>query len=239
MRRLAFVIALSIAAGAAPVAAQVQSGPSQLTVDIGGVKIALVPPEGHCVKDRNIPLDRQLIENVERSIAGQNRLLMAFADCQQLAEAREGKRTSLDNFGQYMTPVSEQDKLVKLTDAGFIAEMRRYFRKQGVAAWSANAANSKRRLESAVEGLKLDENKMLGVIKSDGRAIYFGSLLAIRLPDGKDKHIVGVTSAGLIKGKIVNLNIYRDMGALAGNVVNKATEQNSATRAAFNAANRK
>jgi hypothetical protein len=212
-------------------------GPTTVTVDIGGVKVALAPPAGHCVKDRSNPADRELIENVERAVAGQNRMLLGFAECGQLEELRERKRSALDNFGQYMTPLSHERQVLNMTHAQYVAEMGRVFRQQGLTMWTAQESDVKQRLEGAVAGLKLGETKMLGVLKSDARAVYIGVVLPVRLPDGSDKRLVGVFSTGLVKGKMINLNVYRDMDALGGHVVDKTAEQNSATRTALNAAN--
>ncbi len=236
MRRLPFVFALLLAA--APATAQGLAGPSaSVTVEIGGVKVALTAPAGHCIKDRNIPQDRELLENVERAVAGQNRLLIGFAECGQLAELRDGKRTSLDNFGQYMTPLSHERQVLTMTPSAYVAMMTKMFREQGMALWSSQEGNVKQRLESSVEGLKLGQTKMLGVLRSDERAVYIGVVLGVRLPDGSDKRLLGVVSTGLIRGKMISVNVYRDMDELGAAVVDATTDQNAATRIGLNAAN--
>ncbi|MFO0987775.1 MAG: hypothetical protein U1F37_10460 [Alphaproteobacteria bacterium] len=59
----------------------------------------------HCLLERAHPADRNIIETVERVVAGSNRVLAAFADCEQRADVRAGRRAVLDDFGQYMTSV--------------------------------------------------------------------------------------------------------------------------------------
>ena len=82
--RLSSALALSLAAVLAFTATL---RAETVAVEIDGASISLALPAGHCPLERDNAADRGVIETVERVVASTNRVLAAFADCQQRAFA--------------------------------------------------------------------------------------------------------------------------------------------------------
>ena len=99
--RVAFGAALVFAAWlSAMPAADAQTPPKTVAVDVGGAAINLVIDPDQCQLDRNNPSDARVYQLVERALGGQNELLMAAADCKQIPPWRAGARPTLDDFTQ-------------------------------------------------------------------------------------------------------------------------------------------
>lgn len=175
-------------------------------VEIGDATIVLAVPEGHCLLQRSHAADRALLETIERVVAGTNRVLAAFADCDQRAELRDGRRTVLDDFGQYMTPI--RAGVINLSPAAFARQMTEVFKQQGAEMLQGAEADTRERIGGLKLGIRMGENKMLGVLRTDGRASYVGIVQNLGLPDGSSKLQVGVAAFGLQKQRMVSLNIY-------------------------------
>jgi len=202
MRRSS-ALALSVAAvlaTAAPLRAET------VTVEIDGASLSLTLPAGHCPLERGNAADRGVIETVERVVASSNRVLAAFADCQQRAEFRAGGRTVLDDYGQYMTPL--RGGRVGLPPDAFARQMTDVFKQQGAALIQGAEADTRERIATLRLGIRMGENKMLGVLRTDERASYIGLVQNLGLPDGTTKLQVGVAGFGLLKERIVSLNVY-------------------------------
>lgn len=175
-------------------------------VEIDGTPIVLALPPGHCLLERAHPADRNIIETVERVVAGSNRVLAAFADCEQRADVRAGRRAVLDDFGQYMTPV--RGGAVPLAPAQFAQRMTETFKQQGAQLLEGAEADTRERLGGLKLGIRMGENKMLGVLRTDERASYLGIVQSLGLPDGSTKLQVGIAAFGLQKQRMVSLNLY-------------------------------
>lgn len=200
--RLYSALALSLAAviAAAPLRAET------VEVDIDGVSITLALPAGHCPLERANAADRLIMETVERVVAATNRVLAAFADCQQRTEYRAGSRNVLDDYGQYMTPL--RGGRVNLAPDAFARQMTELFKAQGAQLIQGAEADTRERIATLRLGIRMGENKMLGVLRTDERASYIGIVQNLGLPDGSTKLQVGVAGFGLLKQRIVSLNLY-------------------------------
>ena len=228
IRRHAFVFALLAALPARAETAR---------VEIGGASIALVVPDGHCLLERSHSADRAIIETVERVVTGSNRVLAAFADCDQRAEVRAGRRAVLDDFGQYMTPV--HGGAINLLPAAFAQRMTEVFKKQGAQMLEGAEADTRERIGGLKLGIRLGENKMLGVLRTDARASYVGIVQNLGLPDGSTKLQVGVAAFGIQKRRMVSLNLYArfEEGPGGANTTLRMLQTSISTYASTSAAN--
>jgi len=193
----AFVLALVLAL---PAAAQA------IRVRIDGASISLVLPAGHCRLERGKASDRHVITTVERVTAKTNRVLAVFADCGELEAFRAGRQATLDNFGQYMTP--KKGNRIKLTPAAFAQQMTEFFKSQGAEILRGAEADTRERIGTLRIGIAMGETRMLGVLRTDERASYLGIVQNLKLADGTSKLQVGVSGFGLIKERVVTLNLY-------------------------------
>jgi hypothetical protein len=199
--RLVSTLALSLTLViAAPLRAET------VQVELGGARIALTLPAGHCLLERSNQADRGVIETVERVVASSNRVLAAFAHCEQRAEFRAGSRTVLDDYGQYMTPLRAQQ--MNMAPDEFARQMTELFKKQGAQLMQGAEADTRERIGALRLGIRMGENRMLGVLRTDERASYIGLVQSLGLPDGTAKLQVGVAGFGLIKTRVVSLNVY-------------------------------
>lgn len=177
-----------------------------VNVEIDGAAIALEVPAGHCRLDRGQAADRSVIENVERAVATSNRVLLAFAECGQLAAIREGRKQVLDDFGQYMTPL--RGGRVDTKPAAFAQHMTELFKSQGAQMLQGAEAVVRERLDAMRIGIRLGEHRLVGVLRTDERASYLGIVQNLGLPDGSNKIQLGIVSVGLLKQRVVSLNVY-------------------------------
>lgn len=177
-----------------------------VNVEIDGAAIALEIPVGHCQLDRSRPQERAVIETVERLVATTNRVLAAFAECGQLTEYREGRRRLLDDFGQYMTPL--RGGRVNMDPAAFAQRMTEESKAQGAQMLQGAESMIRERLDGMRTGIRMGENRLIGVLRTDQRASYLGIVQNLGLPDGTSKFQLGIITFGLLKQRVVTLNLY-------------------------------
>ncbi len=175
-------------------------------VQIDGASVALKLPEGHCPLERGHEIDRLVVETVERVVAATNRVLAAFADCEQRAQFRARQRQVLDDYGQYMTPL--RGNQTNMAPAAFAQQMTELFKSQGAQLIQGAEADTRERIAALRLGIRMGENRMLGVLRTDERASYMGLVQNLGLPDSSTKLQVGVVAFGVVKQRIVSLNLY-------------------------------
>ena len=170
-------------------------------------------------------------------MAASNRVLASFAECGQRAEYRARKRQVLDDYGQYMTPL--RGNRVNLAPADFARQMTDVFKQQGAELMQGAEADTRERIGALKLGIRMGENKMLGVLRTDERASYIGLVQNLGLPDGSTKLQVGVAAFGVLKQRIVSLNNYSrfEEGAAGAEAAVKLLEKSAQTYAATGSAN--
>jgi hypothetical protein len=206
-------------------------------VDIAGARVALVLPAGHCLLERSHETDRLVIETVERVVASSNRVLAAFADCDQRTEFRARTRQVLDDYGQYMTPL--RGNRVNMAPAEFARQMTDVFKAQGAQMMQGAEADTRERIATLRLGIRMGENRMLGVLRTDERASYIGLVQNLSLPDGSTKLQVGVAAFGVMKQRVVSLNLYSrfEEGPVGAATTIKVLEKSAQTYAETSGAN--
>jgi hypothetical protein len=206
-------------------------------VAIDGATVILALPAGHCPLERDHEADRVLIETVEKIVSATNRVLASFADCSQRDDLRAGRRQVLDDYGQYMTPV--RGNRVNLPPADFARQMTEVFKQQGAQIIQGAEADTRERIGALKLGIRMGENKMLGVLRTDERASYIGLVQNLGLPDGSTKLQVGVAAFGAVKQRIVSLNMYArfEEGPPGAETTVKLLEKSTQTYAETGSAN--
>jgi hypothetical protein len=185
---------------AALLLAAAASGAVAADATIGTASIKLPTPAGFCDLKDHDPSDKRMLTVLTDIIAKSgNKLLAMSADCRQLTDWRAGKRSLLDDLGQYQTPTALMDKPsvepVKQTCATLRAE--------GDKLLSNQLPDIKARVESALEKVKLNNTTFLGVLAEEPTACYAALLQKIRTEAGTDKTQVTAFATTIIKNKSV------------------------------------
>jgi hypothetical protein len=164
-------------------------------------------------------------------------MLASFAECGQRAEYRARQRQVLDDYGQYMTPV--RGNRVNLAPADFARQMTDVFKQQGAELMQGAEADTRERIGALKLGIRMGENKMLGVLRTDERASYIGLVQNLGLPDGSTKLQVGVAAFGVLKQRMVSLNMYSrfEEGPAGAEATVKLLEKSAQTYAETGSAN--
>jgi hypothetical protein len=227
---LAFLFAVAVTL---PAAAQ------EIRTKAEGVSFALPLPAGHCRLERGHRVDRVIVRAVERLAAKSNRVLAGFADCAERDAFRAGTQKYLDNFGQYMMP--RKDARTKLAPADFARQMAEYFKKQGADVFQGAEADTRERIGVLRLGIGIGETRRLGVLRTDERASYLGLVQNLKTDDGSTKLQVGVVAFGVVKGRIVTLNLFSRFaeGPIGAETTMKLLEKAAQTFSALTDANRR
>ncbi|MEI8171401.1 MAG: hypothetical protein WCG50_17150, partial [Rhodoferax sp.] len=80
------------------VAFQLSPQASAGSVEILGRSIEISPPAGYCQIGGN-PKDMEILNHAKEVLNAQNRLLMLFANCDELSNYRKNSSKSIDNYG--------------------------------------------------------------------------------------------------------------------------------------------
>lgn len=171
---------------------------------IGGEPVQLVLPAGMCRIDLSNPSDAVYIEAIESGLAGTNKLLGAFAECDQLADWRDSKKMFLE-YGYYQTPVGMLDSVAT---PEMVAEVCRELRTQGEKMLDDLKDDLTQRTERALKGLQVDELRSLGVVGEDEKACYSAALRNQHAESAQQKLQDLVFAITVLKGKLLFLYLY-------------------------------
>jgi hypothetical protein len=169
-------------------------------VNIGGASINLPPPGGFCELNNSNESDKRMLTTLGPLLEKSgNKLLGMFADCGQLSGWHTGKRQLLDDYAQYQTPIASMDKPPSET----VAETCTTLRKQGEQILANQLPDIKKRVESTLSKIKLNETSFLGVLGEDNDACYAGLIQKIHTEANTDKTQITAFAISLIKKKSV------------------------------------
>ncbi|MFA5120725.1 hypothetical protein [Zavarzinia sp.] len=186
------------------------AGPAAaVQVDVGqGQSLELAPPAGYCALDEARPPEANLIRAMRGAVGETMRVVLAFGDCGELVELRDGKRPLLDHFGQILL-VAQGDKVQRIpeTRANYLAAVAKPMPSATVADIAANGEAQMK------AGKPSDRPKpIFAVLGRDELALYIGTTSL--QGEGDEKTLVaGLAGVTLVHQIPVNINIF---GAYAG-----------------------
>lgn len=96
------------------------AGQETPTVDVGGTRVALPVPEGHCRLDSTRHPDGALVAIIEEGNRGVNKLLLFSADCGQLDAWRKQPTNYLSNIAQILAPEDYVNKSIPIARPAYI-----------------------------------------------------------------------------------------------------------------------
>jgi hypothetical protein len=185
-------------------------------VQVGSVTITMPPPPGFCDADEKNPYDADLIKAIGGLLAQYRiNLLSVAAECSQLADWRSGKAATLDDYVQYQAQIASNAP--RIDRAEFLKQVCEKVGAQAGGIIADKFPDIKARMEEAVKGAKFNENQFIGVFKSGPEACYFGMVQKLQTDAGKEKTQVAVSTVTIVKGKVINYNlytVYRDAGTV-------------------------
>lgn len=207
-------VALSAVAGFAVSLAAVPMAEAQTKtypVNVGGKAITLVIDPDQCLLDRNNPSDVRVWQLVERAIAGQNELLLAAADCQQIGPWRAGARPTLDDFTQVQINLSLKTQDFTGQEATLPRQICAQLRSQGDSiASGAEMQKLRDRFNTSTETVRLNETTFIGVVHEDDQGCYASLVQKVKTDQGKDKLILSVFAHVVVKGRLLYLYRYTE-----------------------------
>ncbi len=155
--------------------------------------------------DANNRADVQGLTGVERSSGG-NQLLALYADCKELDEWRDHRRPLLDRTVSYATPLKTSGVNIPAAPGPFIKYSCELMRQQSKIS-DAETRDFNARLEALKVGIKVNEQRSLGVLTEEPGVCYFGLIQRTVAQTGTEKTTVSVVAATLLKGKMIFLRL--------------------------------
>lgn len=232
MKRLTALLALLFCA-AQPF--PVQAKPVSAQIGQASVKLAL--PKGYCVLDGKKTADARLIQLLRGAMQGTSELLLTFADCKQLKQWRSGKLPTLDDLGQYQTPVKAIAKEFASPVKPALSEVCASFKSnEGLFDSGSAPLPVEETIRQLVKGAQSGSGESHGVLLEEDNACYAWLLEKIPTEQGGSKIVAGVVTATVLKSKMVFLHVYAKFDGEP--TVKKLLESARATVAAAHAANK-
>jgi len=163
---------------------------------IGDTFVTLPPPAGFCELTPRYEFDGRTVAVVSAYLAGESiRLLAMSADCNQLAEAREGKR-QLGDVAAYQVENLDMKTPTPFSVARKCSILR-------ASSKSPIGTDVDARLASTVEKIKVNEAGSTGVIAEDDNACYTATLIKAGTDVGAQKVLVVLQANAVIRTKAI------------------------------------
>jgi hypothetical protein len=170
-----------------------------LAAMIGDTFVKLPPPAGFCELTPKYEFDARTVSVVSADMAVDSiKLLAMSADCNQLAEAREGKR-QLDDVAAYLVFNSDMNMPTPFSVASTCRTLR-------TSSNSRIGTDVDARLASVLEKIKVSEAGSIGVIAEDDNACYTATLTKIRTDADADKVLVILQASTVVRTKAIMIH---------------------------------
>jgi hypothetical protein len=180
-------------------------GPKAAAADIwiAEVCLHLQQPPGYCEIDPALASDAPLVANIHsaRAKAG-GRLLSLSADCNEVKDWRNGKRTALEHIAQYETPVRTEH--ASLSDVAQNLVKAYWDLMRGIERAAAGMSqNVQENADHFAKMPRQNESMHVGVVAEDPLVCYFATLRKIEEETG-DATQLGVVAATIIKDMVAH-----------------------------------
>jgi hypothetical protein len=186
------------------------SGALGLAAMIGDTFVTLPPPAGYCELTPRYEFDGRTVAVISAYMAGESiKLLAMSADCNQLAEAREGKR-QLDDVAAYLVENSDIKMPTPFSVASKCSTLR-------ASSKSPIGTDVDARLASTIEKIKVNEAGPIGVISEDDNACYTATLIKAGTETGMQKVLVVLQANTVIRTKAIVVRrqaVYQNPGTI-------------------------
>lgn len=210
--RLRLPPALAFRAGLALAATLLPGAAGAVGVEVGpGESLEIAPLAGYCVLDEARPAEAQLIRTMRGAVGETMRVVLAFGDCNELVELRDGKRGLLNHFGQVLL-LTEGNAIQRVTDPrpAYLNAIAKPFPTATIEEVAANGEAQSRASKPA------DAPKpIFAVVARDELAIYIGTT-SLQGRGAEKTMVAGLAGIGLIRQVPVNVNLFSAYDGSAG-----------------------
>jgi hypothetical protein len=177
------------------------SDASSLEALIGDAFVTLPPPAGFCEITPQYEFDAHTLAITSAYLRGSAiRLLTMSADCDQLAEARKGKRRQLDDETQYQVQLADEKTPPVLSVAASCSILRHQTK-------SPVGVDIKARLAGIVEKIKVNQTGTIGVLGEDKNGCH-SAILYKAWSEGTQKMVVGLDAATVLSKRAIAVRRY-------------------------------
>lgn len=179
-------------------------------VRLAGRDVNLPVPQGYCVAKED-GAEGQVVSRIRHGIGVKNRLLLVFAQCDELKAMRAAQAGKADDgirrYGTYtaLAPDGEAQLFDQYDRQQFIRMIA-----SGVSSGQVVSDSLKRAQERIRNVRDIKQLESLGVLDVDANALYFG-LVGVR--GGSGEHILAVGGATLVKGVNLSVTRYQHLGS--------------------------
>ncbi|WP_133251547.1 hypothetical protein [Zavarzinia aquatilis] len=202
--RSRFSAALALGAGLAAATVLLPRAAEAVGVDIGnGETLEIAPLAGYCVLDESRPAEAQLILAMRGAVSETMRIALAFGDCNELVDLRNGDRAVLDHFGQVLL-LTQGAQIERVTDSrpSYLNAVAKPFPTATIEEVAANG-------EAQAKASKPSDapKPVFAVIARDELAIYVGTT-SLQGRGTEKTMVAGVAGVGLVRQIPVNINLF-------------------------------
>lgn len=209
MRLFAIIVFMLAQAGAANAETYVS--------EIGGREIYMEVPDEQCVLGGADQNEAMLLEILDTANAGLNAVLMAFANCVELQQWKQGRRESLDEFGYIATPAEVAE--IPGQNA-YNAVLHREFSEMPEAEFGRllglTDGRAQAKLDELVIGAQIHQTIPLGYFGFDDYGTYMGLIQRMSSARVGEKTLISMFASIVVNNRVLNLYL---VDAYAGNVV--------------------
>jgi hypothetical protein len=203
---LASRVARGLAAATVFVGLAMQAAAAEQMV-FAGQTLNIEPPAGYCALDRSRAAEASLLAAQEGAQRDANRIALAFAECNDLAKARESGTYDLAAYGMVLVPL-QHGNVVKYTGSrpAFVADAAKQF-----GDFDADKAMETAKARIKESGVTVTGLRMLGVLAKDDTALYLGVTLdgVADASGGSPQRVLGIVALTLVNEIAVSINIYQ------------------------------
>jgi hypothetical protein len=206
-------------------------------VNLGGITLTLPPPVGQCQLDQSVDADADLLGGINEGLGRTaNKLLSASAECAELDDWRQGRRTRLATMAQYQIMRSLEATWVSTSD---IKSICANVRAQSVQATGSVATKSQTVLEEVIEDVKVNEVRLLGVFAEDATTCYNGQFQKATVGDITIEQVV-IQAITVVKARLVFYYLFAPFaaGRTVNDQVNDLLAQHQSNLVALHAVNK-
>ena len=179
------------------------------TVTVGSDSISVSIPKGYCNLNPNNLSDVRLIDYLKDANRNNNKVLVVFADCEQLKLWRAGSYSSLDEYGYILAPLSMINKKTKMSISNYLGLIEGVLKESNAKILNKAVGKTRVVLGRHFKLAKLNKVTTLGLFSIDDNALYTGMLAYTNNESGESKFMVGITSMTLVNGKAINLYLWK------------------------------
>lgn len=192
-------------AAAALAAALAFAGPaSAVQVDAGnGVSLELAPLPGYCALDETRGAEANLMRTMRDAVGDTMRLVLAFGDCGELVELRDGQRQTLNRFGQILLITQAGEIQVQDGSRGeYLARVASQF---PTASFEEIAANGEAQFKAARPADA--PRPLFSVVGRDELALYIATASLQDLEQDRTL-VAGIAGITMVRQLPVNVNLF-------------------------------